>query len=368
MSLKNAAGSAPKGPSGPNPADQLRSQLSLLNMEFENLQKAVRLAGVKDEISDLENRLTGFPARITKLRALNYVFDKTLDSRAEALLTRWKEIRPKVDAEISSQSQRLMLELPQAQSSVTMVNSLANNPANALAQLPNARARVDSLKSAAEAAERTVKGLFDAFSNEAWQFGKEIDRIERMIELLAQASFTLTPVEAALAAVKAVWAPNGKEDKDDPEGVFFLTDQRILFEQREEIATKKVLFIATEREKVQKLLWEVPLALVEKAVASKQGILKNQDFLDLQLATGAPYPRATLHLDGMDSNEWVGLINRARTGEFDQNRAVPVDAAAVEKARSAPTQCPTCGGAITKPVLRGQDSLTCDFCGVVIRL
>jgi uncharacterized Zn-finger protein len=41
---------------------------------------------------------------------------------------------------------------------------------------------------------------------------------------------------------------------------------------------------------------------------------------------------------------------------------------AVEKAKSAPVQCPYCGGSITKPVLRGMDSITCDFCGKVIRL
>jgi hypothetical protein len=45
-----------------------------------------------------------------------------------------------------------------------------------------------------------------------------------------------------------------------------------------------------------------------------------------------------------------------------------LDQAAVEKVKTAPTQCPNCGGSITKPVLRGMDTITCEFCGNVIRL
>ncbi len=368
MSLKNTAAGAPKGTGGQNAAEQLRSQLSRLNMELDALQKSARLASIKDELEDLDGKLAKFPARIAELRSRGYVFDQTLESRVQGLSQRWREIRQKAESEAARQSSPLMAELPQVQSAFAQVSSLASTPEAALAQLPAVKTRVEGLKSAAAAAEKTVRGLYDAFAGEVWQIGKEVDRVERMITLLAQATFRLTPAEAGLAAVKAYWVRSGKKDKTDPEGVAFLTDQRLLFEQREEIATKKVLFIATEREKVQKLLWEVPLALVEKTVASKQGILKNQDFLELQLASGAPFPEITLHLDGMDSSEWAALINRARSGELDQNRAVPVDAAALEKARSAPTQCPSCGGAITRPVLRGQDSITCDFCGVVIRL
>ena len=54
-------------------------------------------------------------------------------------------------------------------------------------------------------------------------------------------------------AVKALWTRDEQEDKTDPKGILFLTDQRLLFEQREEIATKKVLFVTTERKKVQEL-------------------------------------------------------------------------------------------------------------------
>jgi hypothetical protein len=69
-----------------------------------------------------------------------------------------------------------------------------------------------------------------------------------------------------------------------------------------------------------------------------------------------------------DCAAWQGLINRAKSKDFDQGRAVSIDQAEVEKVKAAPTQCPACGGAITQQVLRGQDTIKCEFCGNVIRL
>ena len=169
-------------------------------------------------------------------------------------------------------------------------------------------------------------------------------------------------------AVEATWTENGKEDNTDPKGVLFLTDQRILFEQKQEIATKKFLFITTATEKVQKLLWEFHVALFNEGIATKQGLFKNQDFIELRLASGAPYPVVTLHLHGQDSESWVVLIKRVKAHELDADRAIALDQQVIEKVKQAPSLCPSCGGVISKPILRGQDQITCEFCGAVIRL
>jgi DNA-directed RNA polymerase subunit RPC12/RpoP len=62
------------------------------------------------------------------------------------------------------------------------------------------------------------------------------------------------------------------------------------------------------------------------------------------------------------------LINRAKNKDFDQGRTEAVDQAAVEKEKAAPAQCPSCGGIISTVVLRGMDSIRCEYCGFVIRL
>jgi DNA-directed RNA polymerase subunit RPC12/RpoP len=149
--------------------------------------------------------------------------------------------------------------------------------------------------------------------------------------------------------------------------VLYLTDQRLIFEQKEEIATKKVLFVVTEKQKVQGLQLEAPVALVEKVDASKQGMLKNEDHIEIRFLSGASVQAGHFHI-WKEGTAWQGLINRARAKDFDKGRSVALDQAAVDKVKAAPAQCPSCGSNITTVVLRGMDTIKCEYCGLVIRL
>jgi hypothetical protein len=168
------------------------------------------------------------------------------------------------------------------------------------------------------------------------------------------------------------------------EGVLILTDQRLLFEQKEEVATKKVLFFTTEKQKVQALAWEVPVVQIDKAVGSKRGLMNKDDFLTVTLQSGSglkagqeqvlydemgrPLATAELHLKGETGEAWQGFIGRVKSGEIAKERTEPVDEAAEEAVSNAPTKCPNCGATITQTILRGQKEITCEFCGSVIRL
>jgi hypothetical protein len=150
--------------------------------------------------------------------------------------------------------------------------------------------------------------------------------------------------------------------------VLYLTDQRLIFEQKEEVATKKFLFIATDKQTVQKLMLEVPVVLVEKAETSKKGLFKNEDHLTLTFGHGAPVRSAWFHLEGQDCNAWQALINRACAKDFENERAVALDQKVVEKVRSVPTKCPNCGAPLNQQVLRGMDSVTCEYCQHIVRI
>ncbi|MBK8433527.1 MAG: hypothetical protein IPL28_20585 [Chloroflexi bacterium] len=96
-----------------------------------------------------------------------------------------------------------------------------------------------------------------------------IERAEWMIQQIDESpAIELYPAEGPLLAVEATWEKDGD---GDPSGILYLTDQRILFEQKEEIATKKFLFITTASEKVQKLLLEAPAREVEDIKHSEEG-------------------------------------------------------------------------------------------------
>lgn len=352
----------------PNPVEVLQQNIQSVQYKINNLQNGVRLTSVRDDMEDIESKIKQMPALVQEIRSKGYVFEKGLEGRVTDLSPQWTSVRPGIVTRMNQLTNQLEMEVRKIDPIMQQLTSRSRNPGAASPFLSQVNSAVDTMESKVSSAESSLRGMYDSMQTDVDKLESYCKQLIEMLDQFASAGFQLLATEAPVKAVKAVWAVNGKEDKDDPEGHLFLTDQRILFEQNEEIATKKFLFITTESEKVQKLLFEFPVALVKDVTASKQGLFKNEDHLDIVCEVGAPYQKIHLHLDGQDCNEWDATIGRVKTKDFDKERLVPVDKAVEEKVKNAPAKCPTCGGAITKPVLRGQDTITCDFCGSVIKL
>ncbi len=352
----------------PSPQEQLAQEIQSLQSDIGSLQSKVYLSSIHDEIEDLETRLKSMPQRIKLLRERGYPFERELENQANDMVTRWPDVWQRVKTQIDQQAVQLQSDLRKAEMEMSRLSGMAGNVTAARPLAASLRSQVSSLESKVSACENTLRGMYDQFAGDNHTLADHLEKIEWMLQQLEEASFKLLPTEAGVMAVEAVWAQDGKEDKNDPHGNLYLTDQRLIFEQKQEIATKKFLFITTETQKVQKLLFEVPVALIQEIKASKQGLFKNEDHIDLLMRSGAPYPTAHFHLDGQDCNEWQGLINNVQSGEFTRTRAVAVDQEAVEKVKAAPTVCPACNATIQQAVLRGMDTITCEYCGHVIRL
>jgi len=351
----------------PNPVEQFSDDMRTLQNKISSLQQSVQLTKTRDSVEDVQTSVNGMAQRILSLRTRGYVFEKDLESQAQAFVTSWALLYPNLQAQINLQSNSLVNALRPVEMQMPQLASMAGNPAMGRGLLASLQSAVEGVESKVSASERAIEGMYDQFNNQVYAATKHLNEIEYLVTQLAEASFQLLPTEAGIAAVKAVWCKTGKEQKEDPEGVLYLTDQRLLFEQKEEIATKKVLFVVTEKKKVQGLLLEAPVALVDKVDTSKQGMLKNEDHIELRFLSGAPLQVTHFHI-WQENAAWQALINRAKSKDFDKGRAVALDQAALDKVKAAPAQCPSCGGNITTVVLRGMDSINCEYCGFVIRL
>ncbi len=352
----------------PNPLEETAEQIRGLQNDLNALQSGVRLETLRDELEDLDTSTNGLDQRIRDMRARGYVFEKELEARAANLKQRWAAQRLLVLQQITQQSASLDLEVRSLEMQMAQVSTRAGNPSAARPLIDQMRSTLSTLESRVTAAKSSIQGMYNAYNQELNGLTEHLKRVEWTFAQLAKACFQLRPTEAGVMAVEAVWVKDGKEDKGDPKGVLFLTDQRILFEQKQEVATKKVLFITTEKKKVQQLLVDTPVALLQNVTATKQGLFGHEDHIEMTFASGAPFYSVHFHLDGQDCNEWQGLLGKAKSKDFDHDRAVAIDQADIDKVKAAPAQCPTCGGTISTPVLRGMDSLTCEFCGYVIRL
>ncbi len=207
-----------------------------------------------------------------------------------------------------------------------------------------------SAEAQAEAAEDTVLDLYDEYADEVDSLSTHLDWVDWMLDALATASFKLLATESGVAATEAVWQRPGLEPEN---GILYLTDQRLLWEDRVGDFELKI---------------DVPVQQVKDA----KEVSDDDGEFDVIAVTfdrsDAPVPAVEFQLALPVAEDWLQMIGRARSGDYVSDRAVELDEADLERIRNAPEQCPNCGAAITSPVLRGQNEITCEYCGVVTRI
>ena len=351
-----------------NPVEQMNTAFATLQSDLRSLQGKVHMSDARDALEDLDSKIKGLPQTVNSLRARKYAFEAVLEGQAQDMIQRWAGLRPSVDLFVEQQATQLEIAIRPIEARMTYLSGQMGNPDFALGVAKEIGTEISNLEDKVSGAVSTASGMYDELAAQFSKVNEHIVDLNYTLDQLDQACFKLTTAESGIMAIKATWTRDGKEDRDDPQGILFLTDQRLLFEQKQEVASKKVLFITTEKKLVQQLLWEVPIALVSDVKGSKQGLFKNEDFLELTFATGAAVKSAQMHIFGQNFQDWIRLINRACSHEFDKDRVIQVDQAEVEKVKAAPTICPSCGGSLPKVILRGQDNLTCEYCGFTVRL
>jgi len=350
-----------------DPNLKIKSEISSLETKITNLGASSRLSNIRDTVEDIQTTVHNLETVIAGLRSRGFVFGKSWESQAVDLAQQWTQIQPGLLSEIDKAAEQLQKAYTPLGVQAASLTAAKNNPIQAQSLLKNLGPKVDALEKQVNAAEQQLRGMYDSFQRQVQQLKNEMRDADWSIKQVEEATFQLLATEAIVKAVKAVWVKDGEEDKSDPDGVLYLTDQRLIFEQKEEVATKKILFITTEKEKRHKVMFEAPVELAETVNISKEGFFKNKDNIEINFASGAPLHKVHFHI-WQDCATWQAAINRVRSKDIEKDRAVAIDAEVAEKVRSAPSQCPNCGGNISQVILRGQDTITCEFCGHVIRL
>ncbi len=351
----DAATTAPAG----TLSEETRAQLEELQRRFEKLQEPLLLTDIQNEVGDIETALSLLPAEIEELRTRGYVFRNFLENKAQVLTEQWEELHDRVSLEIAQRVRELEQEADLAGSALRQATG------GQASQVARAEAEIRALEHKANAAHSAVQAMYETLQQNVNQTCSQVKQIRWLLDQADEASFQLHPAEDLVMACQAQYLERGKEG---PEGVLYLTDERLIFEQKEEVATKKVLFITTEKETVQQLIFAVPVGQIEEVKTSQKGFLGHKEMMELIFAPEADLSGATLRLRGVDNEEIAGLIGRVKSGEITRERTQPKDEAAIEAARSAPTKCPTCGATLAVEIVRGMREITCQYCGSVIRL
>jgi predicted nucleic acid-binding Zn-ribbon protein len=361
LAAKMAAGVAAAGALSAEESEALDKQIADVKALHRRLLDRVKLTGIVRDTSNLKTQVNGLPGGIEKVRSRGYAFRNYLENKAEVLAEQWQEIDGEIKRWIESESSALEGELREAEQLIKQIDAQGSSSRarqNLAGQLSGA---LEMLDGKIEAAEKHIKTLYDALRREVSQTDSQLKEIAFYLDEKDAASFNFLAGEAVFMVAKAEWDDGSKK----PNGVLFLTDQRLIFEQKEKVGKRLGMFGGQD---VQSVLWETPLTAVENIRADKKGFLGGKDMLYLSLGAGAPYSSITVEVKGgEDCNLWAKQINRMVSGDAHDERAIEPDPELIEALRNAPTQCHVCGGMLPQ-IMRGQLELSCRYCGTVIRL
>lgn len=345
-------------------SDDASTNYGSLKSRFSQLENDARLDRIVDEIREISESIQELPERIKSIRDRGYAFAAYLEHKAEVLRNHWEDIRTQISRSLRQEQTDLKQDLDDLEQSISRADNVENIPEKLALILPQVENAVERLEEKAKSAAERVAETYRTLKSNLAGTEADLTDIAWYCDMRDEASFEFLAAEKVFLAAKAEWVQTGKGGKD-PDGIIFLTDQRMIFEQKEVTGKTLGLFGGKQQQEVE---WEIPLNKVEAVEAEKKGLFGGKDMIHFTLGNGAPYPKITVEIKGgVDCKFWAAQVGRMMKGETNDERAIAPDPEMIEALRNAPTECHVCGGMLPK-LVANQTQIDCEYCGAVIRI
>lgn len=267
-----------------NRLDRLRARVEALASDYDPAALQDSATTLADDIAALQSP---------------YLQDEAaaLSAASESVQSSAEEIRERV----AEHSPHLTLALKKAMAAVRGADD---------DNLTLAENTVETLETALDEADAVLEPLLAPLTEAMAQARARVADIKRYQAARENASFDFAPDEGVVLADKAEWVQTGK-GRQDPDGVLFLTTQRVVFEQKE----RKGGFMGIGGKKQHDLLFDLPLsAITAVAIDDQRAGLGVKDLLTLERADDEAI---TLEIKGGEDNAlWQTWLQRALAGDL----------------------------------------------------
>ncbi|HEX2622306.1 MAG TPA: hypothetical protein VHL11_19240 [Phototrophicaceae bacterium] len=345
-------------------SEDAMSKFEDLQDQSQELFSAADLNEIPEEMNETTESVVGLPAQLKAIRSQGYVFAAYLEQKVDVLTKGWSDVRQQIGQAIEGEVQRLRGEKEQVERLFENARRQGGNPKAVAQLLPQLEREVEDLESKIEEAKERLSEVFSELAEAVAQTVEQIQDIGTYLQDRDEASFKFASGENLFLAAHAEWVETGK-GRQDPDGVLYLTDQRLIFEQKEKTGKTLGLFGG---KMTQELEWEIPLKQIEKVEAENKGLFGGKDMLHFTLASGARFPKITVEVKGKARCKfWAAQVERIARGETNDERAIPADQETVAAIRDAPSECHVCGAKMPQATA-GQKQVECRYCGSVVQL
>lgn len=292
------------------------TEASSLENSLSSLQQRSAFSDIISDITSLDNQLNKVLELLESAREKGYRYQGDIEKEAYDAMGRWETVRPQVVSTVQLQAQTLQSQLGLLNPQIQRLNNTLSRPTVAAPLLRTTQSQVNNVMDQIERIERDLHGRYSQIEECLNKLNTRLNQIHWAMDQLQEAKFTLARDEDLVMAVPARW---DKEGKEDPEGVLYLTNRRLVFERKEKVATKKILFITTASELVHEVAIDQSLANIRSAKGENKGLFGHQDFLLVEFS-GGNLGSVAFHINGQLAKDWETWVNRARGGQLEAER------------------------------------------------
>lgn len=296
---------------------EILAEVNSLQSSLQDLQRRSTFGDVQSEMTSVEGELNKVMGLLESARSKGYAFQKDLEEIAYGASDQWQGMRDRIVNTAQQQAVSFQNRLFPLQNQVVQLNNVLGNPAMARSSLSLTQSQVNTLLNEVQRIENDLQNSYAPVQNAIQQLNNRLTPVHWALGQLAEAKFKLQEGEDLVMAVAARWDQVGD---DDPEGILYLSAKRLIFERKEKVATKKVLFVTVASQLVQEVLIDQAVSNVRGAKPANKGLFGHQDFVEVTFAD-AKLGVVPFHINGQESKQWAAWIESAMSGALQNDRA-----------------------------------------------
>ena len=286
-------------------SDETQEQIAELRAEHNRLTTAVTLRHKQDDLKSLESDLTELSQSAQKLTQSGYAGGAALSGHIQSLTAQLGQARALFAQVLTVASARLQAELGQANLGVG--GALGGQTA----LLDSATEALSALSERVETAEGQLDSVLESVSEARYNLESVFRVLTWSLDEWNEFSGDKNAGGALIIASEAEWKQTGR-GKDDPDGILYLTDKALIFEQKEK---KEKTFGLFGGKLVQEVEWSIPLGQISDVRSKNEGMFGGKDILFLTISTGDPAPEVKIEVKGSSDNKaWVAFITKTQQG------------------------------------------------------
>jgi len=294
--------------------DNIQADKDRIIRDLQSLQQDISETALARDITNFTNELQNLPMRLQTIRQQGYVFAADVDQALQQVIAQWQSVQGQIQMQIQQVHQSLNWNVQNMQTDI-MNKLIGADPATIQSYVQQVDNECSRLRSQLSQAKNSIMQVAGNVPEQVRMITDRITHIERYQKHMLEASFRLNSGESLFMAVDAEWK-KGKDNKENPDGVFFVTNQRLIMEENE----KKGGFLGVGGNKVQGLLWDIPLSNVQGVSAENKGLLGNVDLVHIRTGNGTPAPEVIVEVKDVKADWFTTELQRVVSGGLDRER------------------------------------------------